>query len=138
MPEQTIKNLRVYTLARAFEDGINAIIASLPDGEQYTLANSLRRSSTAIAHHIYESHRRYSYTLKLDALYLAVAEGESTKKLLAQCQAAGYGETEQLQVDCVSIIKQCWGLIKYFQGRKAQNQAETAAKASDELVASRR
>ena len=76
----SIGDLRVYALARQLEDQGIALAAALPETETYGLANDLRRSTAAIAHHIYEAHRRYSYTIKLESLHTAIAESEQAKK----------------------------------------------------------
>ncbi len=69
----SIGDLRVYALARQLEDQGIALSSALPETETYGLANDLRRSTAAIAHHIYEAHRRYSYAIKLDSLHAAIA-----------------------------------------------------------------
>jgi len=131
--------LRVYLVAQQIEDAGIALAIKLPASEAYALATSLRRSVSGIAHHIYDSHRRYSYTVKLDALHAAVAEAEQTKKLLTEYTKSGYGKADELSELVTSLIQQCWGLIKYIRSRQSQYQLQTQsnAKASDELVAAR-
>ena len=132
-----ICDLRVYALARQLEDGGITIATGLPESETYGLANDLRRSVSAVAQSIYEAHHRYSVTIKIDRLHAAIAEAEQTKKLLASYATAGYGPVEALEEQATGVIKQCWGLIKFFKSRLNEFQAKANAKASDELVSAR-
>jgi four helix bundle protein len=137
MADTSIQNLRVYTLARELEDKVAELLPALPKEDLYTLNNDLRRSSTAVAHYIYDAHRRYSYVIKLDCLHASIAEAEHLKNLLTTYETKGHGKTGKLAEDYTAVIKQCWGLIKYLRVRQATQQAKASAKAQDELVAAR-
>jgi len=134
---KSIASLRIYQASRTTEDAVYELVKGLPDTEFYRLGNDLRRSSAAVSHYLTECHRRYSYSIKLEALHLARTEAEVLKKLLADHEALGYGPTGKLQDACTGIIKQSWGLIKYIKQRQNERQATARAKASDELVAAR-
>ena len=133
----SIADLRVYALARQLEDGAIELVAKLPAALAFGLANDLRRSASAVAHNIYEAHRRYSYTIKVDSLHAAIAESEQTKKLLAEYAGAGYGAVADQEAQAIGVIKQCWGLIKYIKARQTEVLAKSASKTADELVAAR-
>jgi four helix bundle protein len=134
---KSIESLRIYQASRNLEDAVYELVKTLPRTEFYGLGDGLRRSSAAISHYISECHRRYSYGIKLETLHLARNEATTLKELLADYQAQGYGDTDQLQQACVGIIKQSWGLIKYMKQRQAERQVEAQAWASDQLVAAR-
>ena len=133
----SIKRLRVYQTSRQLEDAVYELVKALPEVEFYALGNDLRRSSAAISHYLTECHRNFSYHIKLEALHLARVETETLQKLLAAHETKGYGQTKQLTNDYTSVIKQCWGLIKYFKRRQAERHTTAAIRASDELVAAR-
>lgn len=133
----TIERLRIYQTSRQLEDSVYELVKKLPDTEFYRLGNDLRRSSAAISHYVAECHRRYSYGIKLETLHLARTEAETLKQLLAEHTSRGYGPTEKLQAECVGVVKQSWGLIKYLKQRQAERRQENVARASDELVAAR-
>jgi four helix bundle protein len=137
MADTSIQNLRVYTLARELEDKVAALLPALPPEDLYTLNNDLRRSSAGVAHYIYDAHRRYSYTIKVDCLHASIAEAEHMKTLLATYETKGHGKTVKLQDDYTAIIKQCWGLLKYLRGKQLTQQTKETAKARDELVQAR-
>ena len=134
---KSIEDLRIYQASRALEDAVYELVKQLPANEFYRLGNDLRRSSAAVSHYITECHRRYSYSVKLEALHLARTEAEVLKHLLATHDSRGFGATKKLQDSCVGVTKQCWGLIKYLKQRQAERQVEMRAEASDELVAAR-
>lgn len=135
--ENSIENLRIYTLARSLEDQVYTLVQQLPSEENFKLANSLRRASAGVAHYIHEAHKRYSYHIKLESLHGARTEAETAQKLLEDFQNAGFGDTAALREEYTSVIKQTWGLIKYLKNRQLQQQAKTEAAATDQLVAAR-
>ncbi len=132
---ESIEKLRIYQGALKLEDQVYELVKALPEEEHYKLGNDLRRASAAVSHFIAEAHKRYSYTLKLDNLSQARIEAEITQKLLEK--AREHGATDEMISDYTAVIKQCWGLIKYFKRLKNERQLEAAVKASDELVAAR-
>ncbi|HEX7259430.1 MAG TPA: four helix bundle protein [Candidatus Saccharimonadia bacterium] len=134
---KSIKRLRVYQTSRELEDSVYMLVKALPETEFYALGNDLRRSSAAISHYLMQCHRHYSHNLKLEALHLARTEAETLQNLLLSHDAKGYGSTDHLGDACISVIKQCWGLIKYFKQRQAEQSIAASVRASDELVASR-
>lgn len=134
---RSIENLRVYKESRALEDAVYQLVNQLPEREFYRLGNDLRRSSAAISHYLTECHKRYSYSIKLEALHLARTEAETLTRLLSDHETQGYGPTLSQKNTCTSIIKQCWGLIKYLKQRQAHQQTTRRISASDELVAAR-
>lgn len=137
MAESSIQNLRVYNLAYELEHKTINFVNSLPKVELYSMGNSLHRSSAAVSHYIYESHLKYSYTLKIDALHTAVAEAENTKRLLAECLEAKYPVPPELTEGYTSVSKQCWGLLKYLKTKRLEKETTSIAKSSNELVAAR-
>jgi len=139
MSEHTtsIEGLRIYQASRKLEDATYELVKQLPQAEFYRLGNDLRRSSAGISHYVTECHRRYSYSVKLETLHLARLEAETLKKLLADHEAQGFGDTRLLQNACVGIVKQSWGLIKYLKQRQAEHQQEARVSAADQLVAAR-
>src|SRR4051812_24496915 len=120
---KSIEGLRIYKSSRDLEDQVYELVKRLPAEEFYRLGDDLRRSSAAISHYISEAHKRYSYSLKLEALHLARTETERLQQRLEEHQGKGYGDTEKLQEACVGVTKQAWGLIKYFKQRQAARQA---------------
>jgi four helix bundle protein len=135
--QKSIEGLRIYQSSRKLEDAVYELVRKLPEREFYQLGNDLRRSSAAISHYIAEAHKRYSYSVKMECLHLARTEAEELKKHLAACSEQSYGDTTQLQEDATGVIKQAWGLIKYFKQKQAERQAATQVAASDELVTAR-
>ncbi len=133
----SIKHLRVYQTSLQLEDIIHELVKKLPENEVYFLGNELRRSSTAISHHLYAFYRHHNYRLRLQALHLARKEAEGLQKLLLTYQKAGYGPISHIDGFCVSVIKQCWGLIKYYKQQESTQHARASIRASDELVAAR-
>jgi four helix bundle protein len=133
----SIEGLRIYQSSRNLEDQIYELVRKLPPEEFYRLGNDLRRSSAAISHYISEGHKRYSYSLKLEALHLARVEADRLQQLLADYSRRGFGTSETLQEDCKAVTKQAWGLIKYYRRRQSQRQAAARVRAADALVAAR-
>ncbi len=133
----SIEGLRIYQASRNLEDAVYELVKRLPAAEFYRLGNDLRRSSAGTSHYITEFHRRYSYSVKLEALHLVRAEADTLKKLLADHEAHGFGDTKELQNACTSIVKQSWGLIRYLKQRQTERHQEIRASATDQLVAAR-
>lgn len=132
-----IEHLRIYQLARSLEDGLYELAKALPAEEFFPLGNDLRRGSAAVAHHIAESHRRYSYTVKLEELHAARTAAEATIAALERYEATGHGKANEYRDDYTALIKQSWGLIKWLKARQTEQQTKAQAQAADELVAAR-
>jgi four helix bundle protein len=128
----SIEQLRVYKLARAAEDQVYDLVKSFPAESFYGLGNDLRRSSAAVAHHIMETHRLFSYRLRLDALSLARREAEATQKHLEA--ARELGATDELISDYTTIIKQSWGLTKWLRVKLDEKQEKAEVAAKEELA----
>ncbi len=114
----SIEHLRIYQLARSLEDRLYVLAKALPDNQFYPLGNDLRRSSAAVAHYIAETHKRYSYTVKLECLHAARTATEETIRHLESYKAAERNNIPELIEDYTTLIKQSWGLIKYLRANK--------------------
>lgn len=143
-PKSSIADLKIYQLARSLEDQVYELVKAVPPELFYPLGNDLRRASAAVAHYISETHKRYSYHVKVESLHAARNEAEQTIKLLEQLKAGGdgpaiqqVGSIGQLIEDYTTVIKQSWGLVKYLKRRQTEKQATATVKAKDELVAAR-
>ncbi len=133
----SIEHLRIYQLARSLEDQVYDLAKSIPAEQFYPLGNDLRRSSAAVAHYIAETHRRYSYVIKLECLHAARIAAEETIRLLENHQTASREQITEIINDYTLLIKQSWGLIKYLKAKQELTKSKDQAKASDELVAAR-
>lgn len=131
----SIEQLNIYLSARRLEDATVKLTAKLPKDQSYPLGDDLRRAATAVAHYVYQSHHYYSYQMKMEALHQARGEAERAQGLLSQFQEAGFGKTDDLREEYTTVIKQSWGLIKYFKKRQAEKAARSEVQAKDELVA---
>ncbi len=131
--KESIENLRIYKSARGLEDQVYELVKSFPAEHFYGLGNDLRRSSAAVAHHIAESHRLFSYRLKIDALAAARREVEITQKHLEDAKALG--ANDDLIRQYTDVAKQSWGLTKWLRGQLAERQEKAAIAAKEELVA---
>lgn len=130
-----IQQLNIYITARKLEDATVELAGKLPKDQAYPLGDDLRRAATGVAHYVYQAHNYYSYEMKVEALHQARGEAEKTQQYL---QALGAEKvTKQLVDEYTTIIKQSWGLIKYFKTRQAERAAKSEVRAKDELVASR-
>lgn len=129
-----LADLKVYQLALVLEDQTYQLAKQLPGEQFYPLGNDLRRGSAAVAHYIQDSYNRYSYKHKMDALHAAREHAEKTRQLLLDNPLPRH---HQLAEQYLILIKQCWGLIKYFQRQKDQVQTKNIIASTDELVASR-
>ncbi len=127
MSNSNINQLNIYMSARQLEDAVVKLANKLPEDESFPLADDLRRAATAVSHYIYASHHFYSYSMKMEALHQARAEAEKAQRLLAQCQEKGFVKDDQLAQDYLVVIKQSWGLVKYFKTKQAERRdgAET-------------
>jgi four helix bundle protein len=132
-----IEQLRIYQLARSLEDKLYELAKALPEDQAYPLGNDLRRSAAAVAHHVAESHRRYSYTSKIEELHAARIAAEEASKVLERDEEAGHGKVAEYAQDYTGVIKQSWGLIKWLKNKQLEQKARYQAKASDELVQAR-
>ena len=129
---ETIEQLRIYKTARGLEDQVYELVKTFPAEQFYGLGNDLRRSSAAVSHHIMETHRLYSYRLKLDALANARRESETTQKHLES--ALALGATQTMIEDYVGVIKQSWGLSKWLKGKLAEKQEQAEVSAKEEMA----
>lgn len=134
---KSIEGLRIYQASRGIEDAVYELVKRLPASEFYAPGNDLRRSSAAISHYVAECHRRYSYSVKLEALHLARTEAETLRGLLLEHEQRGYGKTGELSANCTTIVKQSWGMIKYVTSKQAERQEQIRISSSDQLVAAR-
>ena len=125
---ESIEQLRVYKTARGAEDQIYELVKTFPADQFYGLGNDLRRSSAAVSHYLMETHRLFSYRLKLDSLAAARREAEIAQRQLEA--ARDLGADDALISDYTSIIKQTWGLTKWVKTKldERQEKAEISAK----------
>jgi four helix bundle protein len=130
---ESIEQLRIYKTARELEDQVYELVKAFPADRFYGLGNDLRRSSAAVAHHIMESHRLFSYRLKLDALAAARREAEITQRHLDA--ARELGATPELVEGYVAVLKQSWGLTKWLKTKLTERQEKAEVAAKEELAA---
>jgi four helix bundle protein len=130
---EAIQQLRIYKSARELEDQVYELVKSFPSEQFYGLGNDLRRSSAAVSHHIMETHRLFSYRLKLDALAAARREAEITQRHLEA--ATDLGASKELCEEYLGIVKQSWGLSKWLKTKLTERQTKAAIAAKDEQVA---
>ena len=125
---ESVEQLRIYRSARGLEDQFYELVKTFPADQFYGLGNDLRRSSAAVSQYIMETHRLFSYRLKLDALAGARREAEVTQRHLET--ARDLGASEELINEYIGIIKQSWGLTKWLKTKleERQEKAEVAAK----------
>lgn len=133
----SIEQLKVYVLAHELEGKVFRLLATMPAENFYPLGNSLWRSATATAHYIAEAHERYSYTIKIQSLQYGRIAAEETIKQLEEFHQQFGTDTKALDEEFTAVIKQCWGLIKYLQGKQREKAEKANVKAADELVAAR-
>jgi four helix bundle protein len=129
---EAIEQLRIYKSARQLEDQVYELVKSFPAEQFYGLGNDLRRSSAAVSHHIMETHRLFSYRLKLDALASARREAEATQRHLEA--AKDLGADPKLCEEYLGIVKQSWGLSKWLKVKLTERQAKATVTAKDEQV----
>ncbi len=125
---ESVEQLRIYKTARELEDQVYELVKGFPEEQFYGLGNDLRRSSAAVSHYIMETHRLFSYRLKLDSLAAARHEAEKTQRHLEA--AKKLGATDELISQYTGIIKQSWGLTKWLKTKlvEKREKAEVAAK----------
>ena len=135
--KSSIEQLKVYVLAHELEQQVLSLVKSMPPENFYPLGNSLWRAATATAHYIAEAHERYSYTIKIQSLQYGRIAAEETVKQLDEFEQQFGADTTALSQDFTAVIKQCWGLIKYLQGKQREKAEHHNAKTADELVEAR-
>lgn len=135
--KSSIEQLKVYVLAHELESKIFDLVATMPAENFYPLGNSLWRAATATAHYIAEAHERYSYTIKIQSLQYGRIAAEETIKQLEEFEQQFGDDTKGLTEEFTAVIKQCWGLIKYLQGKQREKAEVATVRAADELVAAR-
>lgn len=138
MPARSsIEQLKVYVLAHEIEAKVFELVEAMPHENFYPTGNSLWRATTATAHYIAEGHERYSYTIKIQSLQYARIAAEEALKCLEELKQNFGVDTAELNEAFTTTIKQCWGLIKYFQGKQREKAEAASAKLVDEQVAAR-
>ena len=135
--KSSIEQLKVYVLAHELEGKVFDLVRMMPAENFYPLGNSLWRAATATAHYIAEAHERYSYTIKIQSLQYGRISAEEAIKQLDEFEQQFGSETKALSEEFTAVIKQCWGLIKYLQGKQREKADSHAIKAADELVEAR-
>ncbi len=130
----SINQLNIYMSARRLEDSVVKLADSLPKDEAFPLADDLRRAATAVSHYVYASHNYYSYNMKIEALHSARTEAEKAQSLLANCLDRKYIKNDELSADYTVVIKQSWGLIKYFKTKQTERLQQAEAQAKDQLA----
>ena len=99
------------------------------------MGDDLRRAATAVAHYIYQAHHYYSYEMKIEALHQARTEAEKAQR---QLEVLGSdAKVKKLIEDYTTVVKQSWGLIKYFKARQIERAAKSEIRGKDEMVAAR-
>lgn len=135
--KSSVEQLKVYVLAHELEGKVFDLVRMMPAENFYPLGNSLWRAATATAHYIAEAHERFSYTIKIQSLQYGRIAAEETIGQLEEFEKQFGADTKALSEDFTAVIKQCWGLIKYLQGKQREKADAHAAKAADELVEAR-
>lgn len=135
--KSSVEQLKVYVLAHQLEGKVFDLVRMMPAENFYPLGNSLWRSATATAHHIGEAHERFSYTIKIQSLQYGRIAAEETIKHLEEFEKQFGADTKALGEDFLGVVKQCWGLIKYLQGKQREKAESYSARAADELVEAR-
>jgi four helix bundle protein len=130
---ESIEQLKIYKSARAIEDQIYELVKSFPVDEFYGLGNDLRRSTAAVSHHIMGAHRLFSYRLKLDELAAMRREAETAQRHLEK--ARQFGVTDDMISAYTTIIKQSWGLTKWFKAKLDERQEKAEISAKEEMAA---
>lgn len=131
-----INQLKIYVAARQLEDSVITLVQAMPEDQAYPFGDDLRRAASGAAHYIHQAHNYYSYEMKIEALHQARNEAEKAQRLL-EGPAAGNKVARKLVDDYTTLIKQSWGLIKFFKTRQAEKAAQVEVRSTDELVASR-
>lgn len=129
---ESIENLRIYQTARKLEDQVYELVKSFPAEEFYELGNNLRRSSAAVSHHIMNTHRLFSYRLKLDELAAMRREAELTQKFLED--ARQFGASDELISEYTGVMKQSWGLSKWLKNKLDEKRQQVEVESKESLV----
>ena len=129
---ESVEQLRIYKTARSLEDQIYELVKTFPAEQFYGLGNDLRRASAAVSHHIMETHRLYSYSLKLDCLANARREAEIAQKHLST--ALELGATPEMIEEYTIIIKQSWGLTKWLKAKLTERNEKAEVAAKEEMA----
>lgn len=138
MPNKSsVEQLKVYTLAHELEGKVFSLISEMPQENFYPLGNSLWRAAVATAHYIGEAHERFSYTIKIQSLQYARIAAEETISHLEEFDKQFGTKAEALSEEFTAVIKQCWGLIKYLQGKQREKAEATTVRNTEQLVAAR-
>jgi len=138
MPNKSsVEQLKVYTLAHALEGKVFSLISEMPEENFYPLGNSLWRATTASAHYINEAHERFSYTIKIQSLQYARIAAEEANAHLEEFEKQFGAKTENLREEFTAVVKQCWGLIKYLQGKQREKAEAAVVRNTEQLVAAR-
>ena len=138
MPNKSsVEQLKVYVLAHELEGKIYSLLSQMPEENFYPLGNAVWRAATATAHYIGEAHERYSYTIKIQSLQYARIAAEEAIAQLSEFEKQFGSKTGPLQEEFTAVVKQCWGLIKYLQGKQREKAEHASIKAADEMVAAR-
>jgi four helix bundle protein len=135
--KSSVEQLKVYVLAHELEEKTLNLVKAMPAENFYPLGNSLWRAATATAHYIAEAHERYSYTIKIQSLQYGRIAAEEAIKQLEEFEQQFGADTKALSEEFLAVVKQCWGLIKYLQGKQREKADMHSARAADELVAAR-
>ena len=113
---RTVRDLKVYQLARAASRDIFEASKTFPPEERYLLTDQLRRSSRATKAMISEAwgRRRYRavFITKIDE---ALGEASETQSWLEDALDCGYLNTtefEKMDNDWNSIAPRCWRVSK--------------------------
>lgn len=124
MPTQsTLNQLKVYVQAHGLERKVFALVEGLDNKFEdiyYPLGNSIWRATTATAHYIAEAHERYSYTIKIQSLQYGRISAEDAIARLEELHEAHGVDVTELQKEFTAVVKQCWDLIKYLQGKQRE------------------
>lgn len=135
--KSSVEQLNVYVLAHKLEGTVFDLVRIMPAENFYPLGNSLWRAATATAHYIAEAHERFSYTIKIQSLQYGRIAAEEAIKHLEEFEQQFGADTKAISEDFTAVVKQCWGLIKYLQGKQREKAEHQTAKAVDELVEAR-
>jgi four helix bundle protein len=130
---ETIEKLRIYKTACELEAKIRTLVDTLPVELFNGVGNELRSSSSAVTRHIMETHRLYSYRLKIDALADARRAAEMTQHYLETIHNVGM--TADITEAYTSVIKQSWGLTKWLKIKVAEKQDQLIIEAKDMAAA---
>jgi four helix bundle protein len=128
---EAIKQPLIYTAACKLEDEVYDLVKKFPAGTHDELGEDLRRSSSAVAHHIMRAFELSSPQLRLDYLVAARREAEAVHHYLEDA-AKDLGADPELIEGYTRIIQQSWGLDKWIRSGRSFAQAEPAARSEKE------